>query len=182
MIPTPTSDNSERLKQLNKMNQGQFNYMTSLAKTPSRQDYQGAVNAGMYLASNLVGNNETKIVNEGSVMRNGLKGNILTNDKANTTKLLQARPFATTANLSKGMVSDMENDPNNRIGKNTRQFKKNLDLAGVEINRFIPFVPEVQRSIDYREAHINPVYWTRGGTSTRNFVRNSDYNKSCGNK
>ena len=182
MIPTPTSDNSERLKQLNKMNQGQFNYMTSIAKTPSRQDYQGAVNAGMYLASNLVGNNETKIVNEGSEMRNGIKGNISTNDKDKTTKLLQARPFATTANLSKGMVPDMENDPNNRIGKNTRQFKKNLDLAGVEINRFIPLVPEVQRSIDYREAHINPVYWTRGGTSTRNFVRNSDYNKSCGNK
>ena len=57
------------------------------------------------------------------------------------------------------------------------QFKKNLDLAGVEIDRFIPLVPEVKNSINYREEHINPVYWTHGGTSTRNFVRNSDYNK-----
>lgn len=182
MIPTPTNNNSERLKQLNKMNEGQFKYMTSLAKTPSRQDYQGALHAGMYPASNLVGNNETKVINNGSEMRNGIKGNISTNDKDKTSKLLQARPFATTANLSKGVVPEVENDPANRIGKNTRQFKKNLDLAGVEIDRFIPLVPEVKNSINYREEHINPVYWTHGGTSTRNFVRNSDYNKSCGNK
>ena len=86
------------------MNEGQFKYMTSLAKTPSRQDYQGALHAGMYARSNLVGNNETKVINNGSEMRNGIKGNISTNDKDKTSKLLQARPFATTANLSKGVV------------------------------------------------------------------------------
>ena len=64
----------------------------------------------------------------------------------------------------------------------TRHFKKNLDLAGVTINRNTPFVPEVEQSVKYREDHINPTTWIRGGMSTRNFVRNSDYNKSCGFK
>ena len=171
---------SVRVNELDRMNKSMLNYNTTIINEPTRKNFIDAVEAGMYQSVNQGGRHIN--VDKESELLNGKWGNEITSDKNKVSKLLMARPFATTPNLSYGEVPDVEHNPTNRYGKITRHFKKNLDLAGITINRNTPLVPEVEQSVKYREDHINPTTWIRGGMSTRNFVRNSDYNKSCGFK
>merc|ERR1711865_69100 len=164
-----------------------FNRSTGIAKMNSgimsktRKNYiDAAQEFGLYQQTNQGGKNIN--IDKESELLNGKYGNSITSDKDKVSKLLMSRPFATTPNLSIGTIPDTEHLPANRYGKMTKEFKKNMDLSGISINRFIPLLPEVKKSIDYHEQHINPTTWIRGGMDTRTVIRNIDYLKSCGKR
>ncbi len=176
-----SSKDSQRMNEINRMNQQMESYTMTAFHRPSRKNYIDAVNEiGVYQQTNWGGKNLN--VDRESELLNGRFGNAMTSDKDKVSKLLKPSPYATTPNLSLGSVPEIEHDPANRYGKLTREFKKNMDLAGITINRFIPMVPEVKRSVEYHEEHINPTTWVRGGMDTRTVVRNSDYLKTCGKR
>lgn len=171
---------SQRMNEINKMNKQMEDYRMAVFNQPTRKNYLDAVEKGMFQQTNW-GGKHLNVDNESELL-NGRHGNALTSDKDKVSKLLNANPFATTPNLSLGSIPDVEHDPTNRYGKMTREFKKNMDLAGISIDRFIPMVPEVKKSINYHEEHVNPTTWVRGGMDTRTVVRNSDYLKTCGKR
>jgi hypothetical protein len=53
------------------------------------------------------------------------------------------------------------------------------DYADVFIDTFTPLVPCLKDEVQNIE-HIIPVYWVRGGASTRTVIRNIDYLRMCG--
>jgi hypothetical protein len=53
------------------------------------------------------------------------------------------------------------------------------DYADVHIDTFTPLVPCLKDHVQNVE-HIIPVYWVRGGASTRTVIRNIDYLRMCG--
>ncbi len=55
------------------------------------------------------------------------------------------------------------------------------DYADVYIDTFTPLVPCLKDHVQNIE-HIIPVYWVRGGASTRTVIRNIDYLRMCGIK
>ena len=170
-----------RVGEMAKMNRGIMDYNMTGLMNRTRKNYMDAVHdIGLYQQTNQGGKN-INIDNESELL-NGKFGNTITSDKDKVSKLLMSRPFATTPNLASGSVPEVEHLPANRYGQMTREFKKNMDLAGVSIDRFIPLVPEVKKSIAYHEENINPTTWVRGGMDTRTIIRNSDYLKSCGKR
>lgn len=172
---------SERMNEMNRMNNQMQSYTLTSYHNPTRKNYVDATKEiGVYQQTNL-GEKSIHIDNESKFL-NGKSGNTSTRDKDRVSKILMPSPYATTPNLKLGNVPEVEHDPNNRYGRMTREFKKNMDLSGITINRFIPMVPEVKRSVNYYEQHINPTQWVRGGMDTRTVMRNSDYLKTCGKR
>jgi len=170
-----------RVSEMAKMNRGIMDYNMTGLMNKTRKNYMDAVHeVGLYQQTNHGGKHIN--IDKESKLLNGKFGNTVTSDKDKVSKLLMSRPFATTPNLASGSVPEAEHLPANRYGQMTREFKKNIDLAGISINRFIPLVPEVKKSIAYHEEHINPTTWVRGGMDTRTIIRNSDYLKSCGKR
>ena len=152
------------------------------SQSRNRKNYLDAANEiGLYQSTNFDGRGV--YVDNGSKLRNGVSGNIITSEKSKETKLLNARSLATTPFKGAG-YSTLKN-PDIRsdliIGKLTRKSKKNMDLAGVSIDRFMPMVSCLKKNIQDPK-HLVPEYWVRGGMDTRTIVRNINYMKSCGLK
>ena len=148
----------------------------------NRKNYLDAANEiGLYQTTNYDGRGV--YVDNGSKLRNGISGNIITSEKPKDTKLLNSRPFATTPFKGAGYSTLKHPDIKSKlmIGQLSRKSKKNMDLAGVSIDRFIPMVSCLKKNIQDPK-HLIPKYWVRGGMDTRTIVRNINYLKSCGLK
>ena len=175
------STDSERLTDMMRMDNAMANYVLGVPLKPTRKNYvDAATELGLYQSRNQ-GGRHLNVDTESNLLNGGV-GNTLTKSQHKVDKLLQARPFLTTPDLRTGSVPDSSFNPRSQGGVLTRHTKKNMDLAGITIDRFVPLIPEVNKSIQYREDHINPTYWERGGMDTRTVVRNTDYLKSCGKR
>jgi hypothetical protein len=118
---------------------------------------------------------------EGSELRNGCLGNILTHTGAR--QQLNARPYRSVPYMGNCRAPLMDSDTYSMLisGESTRTGKACNSLAGVTIDRFEPLVPCLRYNIQNPEHYI-PKYWVRGGTDTRAYIRNSDYLRACGIK
>ena len=148
----------------------------------NRKNYLDAASeVGLYQNSNWDGRGV--YIDQNSKLRNGTSGNIITSEKRKDSKLLNARSLATTPFKGAGYSTLKNPDIRSElmVGKLTRKSKRNLDLAGVSIDRFIPMVSCLKKNIQDPQ-NIIPEYWVRGGMDTRTIVRNINYMKSCGMK
>lgn len=148
----------------------------------NRKNYLDAASeVGLYQNSNWDGRGV--YIDQNSKLRNGISGNIITSEKSKESKLLNARSIATRPFKGAGYSTLKNPDVRSElmVGKLTRKSKKNSDLAGVSIDRFIPMVSCLKKNIQDPK-NLIPEYWVRGGMDTRTIVRNINYMKSCGMK
>jgi len=120
-------------------------------------------------------------INKDSELKNGQYGNIMTNEKSKSSKLLDTSKFLFAPFLGAGQ-STLENpDLKSYLlnGENTSNRKSGTNDAALSINRFVPLVPCLKKNIQDTK-HIIPEYWVRGGLSTRTIIRNIDYMRTCG--
>ena len=100
------------------------------SQSRNRKNYLDAANEiGLYQSTNFDGRGV--YVDNGSKLRNGVSGNIITSEKSKETKLLNARSLVTTPFKGAG-YSTLKN-PDVRsdliVGKLTRKSKKNMDQS-----------------------------------------------------
>lgn len=125
---------------------------------------------------------DTYVTND-SKIRNGTLGNISTQTKSKVDKILTCRPYITTPFMGAGQASSTEADIQSGLmmGEFSSKRKSCNELSGISINRFIPLIPEIKKTIQDPK-HIIESAWIRGGMHTRMTVRNMDYIKSCGTR
>ncbi len=102
----------------------------------------------------------------------------------NMKRLLQERTPGTGPNKSAGHNNTHFIDVESRIrgGLDARAEGRACgSYADLHIDTFTPLVPCLKEEVQNVE-HIIPVYWIRGGASTRGAVRNIDYLRMCGYK
>jgi hypothetical protein len=102
----------------------------------------------------------------------------------NYKRLLQERTPGTGPDKSAGHTNNTFIDVESRIrgGLDARAEGRACgSYADVFIDTFTPLVPCLKEEVQNIE-HIIPVYWVRGGASTRGAVRNIDYLRMCGYK
>ena len=123
------------------------------------------------------------IVQSDSRIRDGTLGNIITQTKNKSDKILECRPYITTPFMGAGQASSTSTDTQTdlRTGEFSSKRKSCNELSGISINRFIPLIPEIKREIQNPKNTIETA-WVRGGKHTRMTLRNMDYMKSCGFK
>jgi len=123
------------------------------------------------------------MVQNDSRIRDGTLGNISTQTKHKSDKILECRPFITTPFMGAGQASSSNTDTQSDLlrGEYSSKRKSCNELSGISINRFIPLIPEIKREVQ-NPKHIIETAWVRGGKHTRMTLRNMDYMKSCGIK
>ena len=108
--------------------------------------------------------------------------NNLTNLK-NINQLYE-RPYLTTPYMGRG-IGDICKETMMNPGENTLQKKQCNNLAGINIDRFIPQISCIERNIQ-NNIHIitedSQSDWVRGGQDSRQLIRNSNYLNKCGYK
>jgi len=113
-----------------------------------------------------------------SQIRNGEKGNVITNNKSKAEKNLDPRSYTTmpfTGPGTRSVKTDVEDQlqrgalTNSKRSEDQQQFR----------NTFIPLIPEMEDAISNVDHYVER-NWTRGGISTRSVKQNVDYAKSRG--
>jgi hypothetical protein len=128
------------------------------------------------------GNIDTFTVNVESGLK--LRKEKVDNCGKNGKRLLQQRTPGTGPYKAAGHTNNEFIDVESRIrgGLNARANGRACgNYADVFIDTFTPLVPCLKDEVQNVE-HIIPVYWVRGGASTRGAVRNIDYLRMCGYK
>ena len=116
-------------------------------------------------------------IDDGSQIRQGKYGNIVTHDKTKRENQRSDRfnpPFkgAQTMALNPDVMSELYSGEYTIDRRSTRC--KTID-------RFVPLIPELENQIQ-NPKNLIPEYWVRGGMDTKTVIRNIDYLKSCGLK
>ena len=109
-----------------------------------------------------------------------MKGNGITCEKEKCTKLLQARPYATTPYMGTGKTRSLFPDAESQLkmGEDTHVSKSVNSLSGITIDRFIPLIDCIKDNVQDPK-HLIPEQWVRGGADTRSVLKNIDYRKEC---
>ncbi len=128
-----------------------------------------------YEAANTV---RSRNIDIDSYMRNGDKGNIITNNKGRLEKTLDTRTFNNMPYIGPGSGSiktDIEDKMQRSAQTNTRRSETQQRFG----DTFIPLIPEIETAMNNVD-HFVESNWVRGGISTRSVKQNMDYAKSCG--
>lgn len=164
------------LNQTNTMS-SQYHFPAYLSNVdPSRGNYfESVLQPGVFQTGNYAG--FPSHVDDGSEIRNGKLGNIVTHGKAK-------RIFKTGSYLSPPYMGPktaaLEPDVMSKLYLGELTHDKG-SLRGRNIDRFVPLLPEIESQIQ-NPRHLIPKYWVRGGMDTRVVIRNIDYLKTCGLK
>ncbi len=143
---------------------------------PSRDKYFDSFDQpGIFQTGNYTG--YPSHVDDGSALREGKFGNILTHDRTKRQNKESQRfnpPFkgAQTSTMNPDHMSQLLS------GGLTRD---KTSMRGKNIDRFIPLIPELEDQIQ-NPKNLIPTYWVRGGMDTKAVIRNIDYLKTCGLK
>jgi hypothetical protein len=113
-----------------------------------------------------------------SYMRNGDKGNIITNNKNRIEKTLDTRPFNSMPYIGPGSGS-VKTDLEDQVQRGEQTNAKRSQTEQKFSNTFIPLIPELEKAMNNVD-HFVETNWVRGGISTRSVKQNIDYAKSCG--
>ena len=160
---TNTQNNKYSQYQLTNL-RPQSNYVNSMGEVGVYYDSQNTVRS-------------TNIDTE-SEIKNGEKGNIITNNKDRSEKTLDPRLYTTMPYTGPGSGSvKMEVEDQVRRGEmtTTRRSEDKQEFR----SSFIPLIPEIQKAMSNVD-HFVESNWTRGGISTRSVKQNIDLAKSCG--
>jgi len=117
-------------------------------------------------------------IDEESKIKNGEKGNIITNNKDRSEKTLDPRLYTTMPYTGPGsgtVKMDVEDQVRRGELTNSRRSEKEQEFRST----FIPLIPEIQQAMGNVD-HFVEKNWTRGGISTRSVKQNIDLVKSCG--
>ncbi len=146
----------------------------------NNNNYLNSLNIrGVYQGNSRDGSGQ--FINEDSKLKNGKDGNIMTNNKSKSSKILDTSSFLFSPFLGAGQSTLKNPDIKSELlyGENTANRKSGTKDAAISINRFTPLVPCLKENVQNTK-HIIPEYWIRGGLSTRSVIRNIDYMRTCG--
>ena len=174
-------DLCEKQSQTN-TNQSLYNRDTRIVcEDNNRHQYMNSMDLyGVYQSQNYDGHGH--YVDNESALRLGCRGNRLTHYKSKADMLLHPREHVTTPYKGAGVSRIVDQDAYDRLlweptncgaGKN--------HSTSVEMDRFIPLIPEIKETVQDTR-HIIPSTWIRGGMDTRSVIRNVDYLRACGMK
>jgi hypothetical protein len=153
------------------------NFQSYLASTDNtRQEYFKSMDQpSLFQSGNFSGYKNN--IDNGSSIKNGKFGNILTHGK--DKRIFDMNNYITPP--YKGPKT-MALDPNEMSRLLTGELTQDkLSTRGKSIDRFVPLIPEIQTEIQ-NPIHYIPQYWVHGGMDTRVVIRNSDYRSMCGKK
>lgn len=142
-------------------NKNENNYMSSFDQP------------GVYQSGNFSDYSEN--IDNGSQIRNGKYGNIITHSGE---RMQFPKNGRTNPPFKGAQKEELDTDIMSKLygGQSTNERKS---LRGVEIDRFVPLIPELENQVQ-NPKHLIPKYWVRGGMDTRVVIRNIDYLKTCG--
>jgi len=143
---------------------------------PSRDKYFDSFDQpGVFQTGNYTG--LPSHIDDGSSIRQGKYGNILTHDRTKRVNKASDRfnpPFKGAQTMS------LKPDVMSRLYSSELTKDKQTD-RGKSIDRFVPLIPELEGQIQ-NPKNLVPTYWVRGGMDTKTVIRNIDYLKTCGLK
>ena len=114
-------------------------------------------------------------IDNGSSIRQGKYGNILTHDG---TKRVNPYDYRMNPPFKGAQTRAADTDVMSRL-YNSEITHDKVPRRGVSIDRFDPLLPEVKKQIQ-NPKHLIPTFWVRGGMDTKTVIRNIDYLKTCG--
>lgn len=143
---------------------------------PSRDKYLDSFDQpGVFQTGNYSG--LPSHVDDGSALRLGKYGEILTHDR---TK--RQNPESNRFNPPNKSSHTMALNPDVMSKLYSGEITKDrTSLRGKEIDRFVPLLPALEAQIQ-NPKNLVPTYWVHGGMDTRTVIRNIDYMKTCGLK
>jgi len=172
-----TSLNGDRdyLKYANERNDKLSAYQLSDLRPQS--DYMKSMSeVGLYYeAANTIRSGNIDI---DSGMRNGDRGNVITNNKSRTEKILDTRTFNNMPYIGPGSGS-IKTDIEDQVQRGSQTNARRSETPQKFGNTFIPLIPELETAMKNVD-HFVETNWVRGGISTRSVKQNMDYAKSCG--
>ena len=113
-----------------------------------------------------------------SYLKNGEKGNVITNNRDRAEKTLDTRLYASMPFTGPGsgtVKTDLEDQIQRGQLTNIRRSESQQTFS----DSFVPLIPELKNAMGNVD-HFVERNWTRGGISTRSVKQNVDYAKSCG--
>lgn len=142
----------------------QSNYITSMSEV------------GLYY------NNDNTIranqIDLDSNLRNGERGNVITNNKNRSEKTLDTRLYPTMPFTGPGSGT-VQTDQEDKLQRGEMSLNRRSEAQQTFTNSFIPLLPEIHAAMNNVD-HFVEKNWTRGGISTRSVKQNMDYAKSTG--
>lgn len=176
---TRLNDDLCAIRMLNKVNKmsSQYYHPPYLENIdPSRGKYFDSVQQpGVFQTGNFAG--FPSHIDDGSKIRNGKMGNIVTHDK--TKRVFKIETYLAPPYMGPKTIA-LEPDVMSKLYLGELTHDKE-SLRGKNIDRFVPLLPEIESQIQ-NPKHLIPKYWVRGGMDTRVVIRNIDYLKTCGLK